>query len=121
MDGIVYGVLISLGFATFENYEYVYVYFPDIDSYYIAIIRALSAIPMHAMCGIIMGYYLGMHYFDKRSNFLFQALFIPIIFHALYNYATYYNPLNYLILIAMFIYARKLHREFIKIQNDKLC
>ena len=66
MDGIVYGVLISLGFATFENYEYVYVYFPDIDSYYIAIIRALSAIPMHAMCGIIMGYYLGMHYFDKQ-------------------------------------------------------
>ena len=26
MDAIVYGTLISLGFATFKNYEYVYIY-----------------------------------------------------------------------------------------------
>ena len=26
MDAIVYGTLVSLGFATFENYEYVYIW-----------------------------------------------------------------------------------------------
>ena len=49
MDALVYGTLISLGFATFENYEYVYVYFDNIPPLQIAIVRALTAIPMHAV------------------------------------------------------------------------
>ena len=53
MDGIVYGVLISLGFATLENYHYVIRFIEHGQE--IAILRAFSAIPLHAMCGVIMG------------------------------------------------------------------
>ena len=51
MDAVVYGTLISLGFATFENYEYVYVWNGDYSSLSIAALRAVSAIPLHACCG----------------------------------------------------------------------
>ena len=63
MDAIVYGTLISLGFATLENYEYVYYWASEnaIDSQTVALVRAFSAVPMHAFCGIIMGYYFGLY------------------------------------------------------------
>ena len=65
----------SLGFATFENYEYVYVYFDNIPPLQIAIVRALTAIPMHASCGIIMGCFLGIHVFRNLQvmQFLKQS------------------------------------------------
>ena len=120
MDAIVYGTLISLGFATLENYEYVYLMFPEVDSYYIAILRAYSAIPLHAMCGVIMGYHLGLYYFNEesKSNHLFLALLIPILVHGAYNYLD--QPLNLLLLIGVFIYARKLHREFVMHQKKSV-
>ena len=50
IDGIVYGVCVSLGFATLENIYYVYVlpdYF-ETTSLSLAILRAFSAVPAHA-------------------------------------------------------------------------
>ena len=82
MDAIVYGSLISLGFATYENYEYVYLYEFEISSFDIALIRAFSAIPLHACCGIIMGYYFIFYYFRKKRIYLWFSLFIPISIHA---------------------------------------
>ena len=119
MDAIVYGTLISLGFATWENYEYVYLMFPDVSSYYIAIFRAFSAIPMHAMCGIIMGYHLGLHYFagKSKSNHLLLALLIPMLVHGFYNYLD--NPFNVIFLIPLFLYVKKLHKEFVLLQANK--
>jgi len=119
MDAIVYGTLISLGFATWENYEYVYLMFPNIDSYHIAILRSFSAIPMHAMCGVIMGYHLGLHYFgDKsKSNHLLLALLIPMLVHGFYNYLD--NPFNVIFLIPLFFYVKKLHKEFVMRQENK--
>jgi len=119
MDAIVYGTLISLGFATWENYEYVYLMFPDVSSYYIAIFRSFSAIPMHAMCGIIMGYHLGLHYFagKSKSNQLLLALLIPMLVHGFYNYLD--NPFNVIFLIPLFLYVKKLHKEFVLLQANK--
>ena len=105
MDAVVYGCLISLGFATFENYEYVYVYelaYPSLD---VAIIRALSAIPLHACCGIIMGYYFIFFHFRKKRIYLILSLLLPICIHALYNFLTNIDNtlLNmYIILLVMF-------------------
>jgi RsiW-degrading membrane proteinase PrsW (M82 family) len=52
MDGIVYGAVASLGFATFENIGYVV---GDDHSLRIALFRALTAVPGHAFMGAIMG------------------------------------------------------------------
>ena len=52
MDGIVYGAVASLGFATLENIMYC------IDGgLSVVAIRALTAVPAHASFGAIMGYY----------------------------------------------------------------
>ena len=119
MDAIVYGTIISLGFASIENYEYVYLMFPDVSSHYIAFLRAFSAIPMHAMCGVIMGYHLGLHYFGPKdnSNHLFLALLIPIFVHGTYNYLD--QPWHFIFLIGVLFYVNKLHKEFVRFQDKK--
>ena len=46
-DGIVYAVMVSLGFATVENLVYVFIYNPD-QQISVAALRMISAIPLHA-------------------------------------------------------------------------
>ena len=118
MDAIVYGVLISLGFATFENYEYVYLMFPETESLKIAILRAFTAIPMHAICGVIMGYHFGLRYFNNDSSHLWKALFIPMAVHASYNSLDSIFLMFIFVFIAFF-YVNNLHKEFISLQKQK--
>ena len=125
MDAIVYGTLISLGFATLENYDYVYYWASEnaIDAQAVAFVRAFSAIPMHACCGVIMGYYFGLYMFKKRNNEnLFKAILIPIVFHAVYNYSTSLGFLAMFIVLAVMIgFAIKLHRKFVYEQSQNEC
>ena len=80
MDGLVYGVVVSLCFATYENYTYVYEWATNIASkegfdvaefsYLVALVRSYSAVPMHGLNGAVMGYYFGMYAFTGNKNFL---------------------------------------------------
>jgi len=120
MDAIVYGTIISLGFATYENIEYVYLYNEEFSSFYIAILRAISAIPLHACCGVIMGYYIGLYTFKGSYKYIVQALLIPILIHALYNFLTGYSGIlffGYLFLVIYF--AKSLHNQFVIEQQFK--
>ena len=60
IDALVYGVIVSLGFATLENIYYVY--FSQFSEIYgstsLASIRAITSIPAHASFGCLMGYFL---------------------------------------------------------------
>ncbi len=82
MDGIVYGVAVSLGFATLENLLYV-----AEGGLSVAILRAVTAVPAHAFLGAIMGYLVGRAKFDenRRREYLTRALAIPILLHGAYN------------------------------------
>ena len=121
MDAIVYGTLISLGFATYENLEYVFVYNEDFSSLSVALIRSVSAIPLHAACGVIMGYFLGLYFFKGSNVYLLQALVIPIGIHAFYNYLTDYSILIFFFYLAAVIYyARNLHQTVLNAQASKL-
>ena len=120
MDAIVYGTIISLGFATYENIEYVYLYNEEFSSLFIAILRAISAIPLHACCGVIMGYYIGLYTFKGSYKYIVQALLIPILIHALYNFLTGYNGIlffGYLFLVIYF--AKSLYNQFVIEQHFK--
>lgn len=83
MDGIVYGVVASLGFATFENLLYV------MDGGTgVAFSRAFSAVPLHAFLGAIMGYYVGQAWKNpgRRSAFILRGYVIAVFLHAIYDF-----------------------------------
>lgn len=83
MDGIVYGVTASLGFATFENVVYV-----TNGGFAVALTRALTAVPSHAFLGAIMGYFVGRAKFEpaRRRTLLIWALALPTLLHGLYDW-----------------------------------
>lgn len=58
-DGVIYGVCSSLGFATLENILYVFQ-----GGIGLGILRAVTAIPLHCSCGVVMGYF----YSKAREN-----------------------------------------------------
>ena len=112
MDAIVYGTLISLGFATLENFHYVYLLEFEISSLSIAFIRAISAIPLHACCGILMGYYFIYFHFRKNKIFLFYSLIIPISIHAFYNFLTNIGGLYFIVYVAgLIIFTIQCHNK----------
>ena len=82
-DGIVYAVFVSLGFATIENILYV------LDGgLRVAFLRAITAVPGHALFGIVMGYYCGVAKLAPpyRKKMLIKAFILPMLFHGLYNF-----------------------------------
>jgi RsiW-degrading membrane proteinase PrsW (M82 family) len=84
LDGLVYGVALSLGFATVENFLYVTKLGIDV-----AWKRAIFAVPAHALFGGTMGYYAGRAKFDRAHAVRNRAFCIglPILFHGAYDYA----------------------------------
>ena len=83
MDGIVYGAIASLGFATLENVLYCLQ-----GNLFTALFRAFTAVPGHAFWGAIMGYYVGIAHFSpkaERSKWLVRALAWPMLLHGLYD------------------------------------
>lgn len=82
MDGIVYGAVASLGFATLENVLYC------LDGGLgMVIARAFTAVPAHASFGAIMGYYFSKQHFSGSKVGVFsKAYVIPMVLHGLYDY-----------------------------------
>ena len=119
MDALVYATLLSLGFATLENYEYVFIYSEkwEIDPYQLAIWRSYSAVPMHGLLGCVMGFYFGMYTFTANKKYLILCLLIPFIIHGLYNFLSY--PYHFMILGVLTIYTVILHSNLKKLQESK--
>ena len=95
IDGIVYGVCASLGFATLENIYYVYLladYF-ETSSMSLALLRAFSAVPAHAVFGLFMGYFFMRYSFIKKGDNLIFAFFIPFGLHSFYNFFIFSSPI----------------------------
>jgi RsiW-degrading membrane proteinase PrsW (M82 family) len=111
-DGIVYTVMIGLGFSTVENIMYVIN-----NGVEVAALRMYTAVPMHAACGVLMGYFIGLSKeykikdivnqaeksdilinaksiknkiskFKNKSSVIYSSigLFIAVLLHGTYNY-----------------------------------
>ena len=121
MDGLVYGILASLGFATLENLQYVFYFDSEFwTAQEIAIFRSYSAIPMHGLCGAIMGFYFGQYAFSANKKYLGLAIIVPIIFHGSYNFMCDYNWYYAVsIVVVGFIFAILLHRNLKLLQKEK--
>ena len=102
LDGIVYAVLIAMGFATLENVIYAYQY-----GLQTTILRAFTAVPAHGSFAVIMGYYAGLSKIDKANQvkLLLTGLGLAAFLHGLYDffiiqpYAEWLMPFATLILI----------------------
>ncbi len=83
MDGIVYAVMIAMGFATTENIAYV-----AYGTWETAIIRMFTAVPAHAMLGVIMGYYAGRAKFEPHKRFLLlmSGFWLAVLGHGAYDF-----------------------------------
>ncbi|WP_299116415.1 PrsW family glutamic-type intramembrane protease [uncultured Winogradskyella sp.] len=81
-DGIIYAVMVSMGFACTENIMYVLQ-----GGFETAILRAFTAVPAHATFGILMGYYMGKAKFSKnRFQLNMAGLFLAVLFHGAYDF-----------------------------------
>jgi RsiW-degrading membrane proteinase PrsW (M82 family) len=84
-DGIVYSVMVGMGFATFENILYVLN-----DGISVGVMRMFTAVPAHATFAVLMGFYLGKAKFDhKKGYYAFYALGVATLFHGAYDYCLF--------------------------------
>jgi len=84
-DGIVYSVMVSMGFATFENILYI-----TDGGISTALMRMFTAVPAHATFAILMGFYLGKAKFEhKKSYYAIHALAVAALFHGAYDYCLF--------------------------------
>ena len=85
MDGIVYAVCVGMGFAAFENIEYVFA--AGSDWVTVGVSRSLTAIPGHFAFAVIMGYYYSLNHFDKyRAPLAWLKMWLyPVLAHGVYD------------------------------------
>ena len=90
LDGIVYMVMVSMGFATIENV--LYVFRDTSNGLSTGILRMFLAVPGHACWGIITGYFLGLAKFKSRvtgTMYVLAGLSIAIFLHGTYDAALF--------------------------------
>lgn len=132
-DGIIYSAFVSLGFAAFENVQYVAAY-----GFTTAITRALISVPAHMFFSVFMGYFFSLHIVNLKSIQAEKSLreqgllpegqprikyglsgvlslLIPVLTHGLYDFCLFWNnPLTTLIfygfVVFMYIFCfRQIH------------
>lgn len=85
MDGIVYAVMIGMGFATLENILYVTNFGLEV-----ALVRMFTAVPAHAAFAVIMGYYVGLAKFKyskaAENRLLATGLLGAVVLHGAYDF-----------------------------------
>jgi RsiW-degrading membrane proteinase PrsW (M82 family) len=94
LDGVIYGVALALGFATVENILMVLK-----TSLGVGLLRAVFAVPAHALFGAVMGFYIGRAKHGRgrhqvapptsgaRAAALALAWLLPLVFHTLYDFS----------------------------------
>lgn len=101
-DGVVYAATVSLGFALWENIEYVLMY-----GFSTALVRAVTAVPGHACFGVFMGVWYGI---AKRSQLRgdesmvktckILCVAMPAVIHGCYDFiASMTNPYSTIVFV----------------------
>jgi len=125
-DGIVYAVMVGMGFATFENLLYV----AD-GGLETALLRMFTAVPAHAVFGVAMGYWVGLAKFDRknRATYLFRGLVVAVLLHGAYDFFLMQSniPLLFVLsFVGLFLTIRwslkaiRKHNELSPFQEDEV-
>ena len=99
LDGILYAVMIGMGFATLENILYA-----DRFGLQTIMVRAFTAVPAHAVFAIVMGYYVGLAKFNEKNQMKYYslALIIPVLIHGTYDLFILQQYYEWLMILATF-------------------
>ncbi len=88
LDGIVFSVLIALGFATVENISYIF--FQYAQEPLVAIYRGVLSVPAHMLFAIAMGYEVSLAKFSPtesdRRRHLLKSLWVPVLLHGVFDF-----------------------------------
>ena len=89
LDGIVYAVMVSMGFATLENLLYAYKF----QSMQVQVMRMFLSVPAHATFAVIMGYFIGKAKFNSKKSIglMISGLVGAIIFHGSFDFFIFLN------------------------------
>ena len=118
-DAIVYAVFVSLGFAAFENIQYIFAY-----GLSVALPRALLSIPGHMAFGVYMGVYYGRarfresygHHMAAKSDRM-MAYFSAVLLHGFYAACAVFGTATATVIFILFVVVmylrmfRRLKRE----------
>ncbi len=85
MDGIVYATRAGLGFALLENVFYLLGQKTFASLEVLALVRALLAVPGHAIYAGLMGYYAARRRFDGVGPGLLGGYLIAVVLHGAYD------------------------------------
>ena len=112
-DGIVYAVTISMGFAAIENIMYVF----GNGGIQTGILRMFTAVPGHAMFGVLMGYFVGLSKFSgHRGKSFFLRMFglvAAIIPHGLYDFFLFRtNKVAWFVIMAILVLIIGIYLSF---------
>lgn len=105
LDGIIYAVFASLGFATAENINYVM--FTFASNPYVGIFRGFVSVPAHMLFAITMGYYLSLSKFclepGMKKTYLRKALLVPMLLHGIFDFILMVNMGSVLLAFIPFV------------------
>lgn len=87
-DAVVYAVAVTLGFAAAENVMYALGFGAGVIP-----IRGLTAVPMHCICGIFMGHYMGeakameaQQRWGAMQLYNVLSMLVPVLLHGYYDF-----------------------------------
>ncbi len=116
LDGIVYAMMIGMGFATFENIFYVLQ-----NGALTGVMRSFLAVPAHATFAVMMGYFVGRAKFNPphEKADLFKGLALAVFFHGAYDFSLFVNrSFSVIGAVISLIIAIRLSRRAIKGHRD---
>jgi protease PrsW len=133
-DGIIYSVMVSVGFATLENIGYVYQH-----GLGTAILRMFLSVPAHGAFGVLMGYYIGLAKFNKTNSLwlMLKGVLLAVIFHGAFDFFLFLQEsklvtqyvssgllvagaiVSYYIAIRFSLRSIRLHRELSRLEYEQ--
>lgn len=94
-DGVVYMALIALSFAGLENIMYAFSESTVNNSVSLALMRDFTTIPLHVICGVVIGYFVSLGNFSKDKSKKYVNFCLAIL-TASFIHGTYNNLMSLL-------------------------
>ena len=114
-DGIVYSVMVAMGFATAENILYSISH--DTGT---MVLRMFTAVPLHATCGVIMGFFMGLAKFRARPiTYIFIGLLLATLAHGAYDFFLFQQDYPLLTVLAFVSLAISIVFSYLAIRGAR--